>query len=231
MDNSAETAPLLNDYKLEYFSRRLPQTISGGLKFKTGFKLPCSIFLSEVLVFLIPLLLSVVLTIPSELNNELQLTLTLVYGSVMFCISFLTHIALKVIGKKSDKRKGNFKFYSEDDELEFASCASLESMRYIFHKKHHNVNILLHSLVYGAVCGVSFHYLLPSKTKIVFGSSSASIAYYILGWLTVCIGQYSLIAQAPPEPAQYRTTDQLELLPLQRPFFVGCFAVIGILAM
>ena len=36
--------------------------------------------------------------------------------------------------------------------------------------------------------------------------------------------------QSPPEPAQLRTTDQFELAPIIRPFYVACFAIIGVIA-
>ena len=55
------------------------------------------------------------------------------------------------------------------------------------------------------------------------------VVIFILGWLTVCIGQYPLTTAAPPETATYRTTDILELATLMRAFYIFIFLLFDML--
>ena len=55
------------------------------------------------------------------------------------------------------------------------------------------------------------------------------VVIFILGWLTVCIGQYPLTTAAPPETATYRTTDILELYALMRAFYIFIFILFDLL--
>ena len=55
------------------------------------------------------------------------------------------------------------------------------------------------------------------------------IVLFILGWFTMCIGQYPLTTVALPETATYRTTDILELAALMRAFYIFLFIVIDLL--
>ncbi|GFR97429.1 pecanex-like protein 4, partial [Elysia marginata] len=81
--------------------------------------------------------------------------------------------------------------------------------------------------VTGLVCGLGFWYLLPYTVNKLYGHSyGATVVVFVLGWLTVCITQYSLTTTAPPEPAVYRTVDTHEMLPLTRPLYtLLCYAV------
>ena len=45
-------APLLNDYKLEFFWKRFPQTLLGGPKLKLGYEAPFYVYLNQLLTYL-----------------------------------------------------------------------------------------------------------------------------------------------------------------------------------
>eukprot|EP00794_Sanderia_malayensis_P019841 gene19841-21783_t len=234
--NTAAQAPLLNDYKYDYFTRRLPQTISGGLRLKIGSHLPIYIYFLQLLFFLVPLLIASLLTIPAETNPDLRIAFSYVYGALMFSIMLLTHGSLLLMERKSSCNETNIPKSKElsldesDTELQLQKCCSMQTLQFIIQKKRYYFNIFFHALIGGIVDGVVFQFLLPSRTNAAFGNYTASIVYFIISWFVVCIGQHCLLGQTPPEPAQFRTTDHFDLSPLMRPFYVGCFAIVGLIA-
>eukprot|EP00794_Sanderia_malayensis_P006593 gene6593-7337_t len=195
--NTAAQAPLLNDYKYDYFTRRLPQTISGGLRLKIGSHLPIYIYFLQLLFFLVPLLIASLLTIPAETNPDLRIAFSYVYGALMFSIMLLTHGSLLLMERKSSCNETNIPKSKElsldesDTELQLQKCCSMQTLQFIIQKKRYYFNIFFHALIGGIHC---------------------------------------LLGQTPPEPAQFRTTDHFDLSPLMRPFYVGCFAIVGLIA-
>ena len=77
-------APLLNDYKLEFFRKRFPQTLLGGLKLKLGYDAPFYVYLNQVLVFLVPFVLGGLLTICAEFEviSDVYIN-SFIYGGLM----------------------------------------------------------------------------------------------------------------------------------------------------
>ena len=231
MDNSAKTAPLLNNYKLEYFQKRLPQTILGGPIIKLGsgqVNFPFYIHVYQFFLFMLPMLLAAIFTIIAETNVSLNYWISIAFGCVMMMIMIIIHLVMRTATKKLMSLGDTL----EEDETEFEGCCGISSIaRFIILQKKHALNIFLHGLCYGITSGVVFLYLLPSSANRIFSNNSTSIVCFIFGWLTACIGFYGLFARSPVEPAQFRTTDQFELQPLTRAFYLDCFSVIGILAM
>ena len=233
MDNSAETAPLLNNYKQEYFQKRLPQTILGGPIIKSGstqLKFPVYIHVYQFILFMLPMLFAAVFAIIAETNVSFNYWISIVFGCVMMMIMIVIHLVLRGTAKKLMSLGDTF----EEDETEcvFEGCCGIASIaRFIIHQKKYVVNVLLHALCYGITSGAVFLYLLPSSANRIFSSNAAAIICFIFGWLTACVGLYGLSTRSPVEPAQFRATDQFELQPLTRAFYLDCFSVIGIVAM
>ncbi|KAH9499638.1 Pecanex-like protein 4 [Bulinus truncatus] len=116
---------------------------------------------------------------------------------------------------------------ADEDEIEFLTCCGAETVTYVIPPKLFKVNIALHALLSGAVCGLGFWYLLPTTINhLYYYNYGATATIFILGWLTISITQYSLTTTSPPEPAVFRTMDKYELLPLTRPFYtLICYSI------
>ena len=236
MENSAETSPLLNDYKKVYFYQRFSQTVFGGPIVKANSDtdkvcLPFYIHIYQFAVFILPLVLSAVFTAITETQSGLSYWMSITFGFIMTVIMVIIHISRNFSAKKLNT-SSNLADY--EDEIEFEGCCGIKQvLKFMINEKKWTPNIVFHGLVYGIVNGVIFLYLLPSSSNklAAFQSQTASISYYIISWVSSCIGLYGLVAKSPAEPCQFKTTDQYEILVLTRPFYMCIFGVIGILAM
>ncbi|XP_076463773.1 pecanex-like protein 4 [Babylonia areolata] len=222
--------PLLNEYKQEFVWKRLPQTIFGGPKLKLGYSAPAYVYLTQVLLWSLPWLLGGIFTLVLELAysstqiNDYLLLYCCLYGAcitifvvVVQTISTVVHIKekenTKVITKKT--------FVADEDEIDFNSCCGAETIEFVIPPKTFKVNILMHGLVSGGMCGLTLWYLLPWTLNSLYGDNvGATAAVFVFGWFTLSIAQYSLTATAPPEPAIFRTMDVYEMSPMSRPFYV-----------
>ena len=228
-------APLLNDYKLEFFWKRLPQTILGGPKLRLGngsrARAPYYVYFNQILIFFVPFILGGLLTVLAELDVVSPSSCGYIYGSLMFLFVLGLQLASWLIRRSANmaaKLQNNA--LAEDDEVEFVSCCGVETIQFIIPGKKFAVNMVLHALVSGCVCGLMLLYILPSNLNNLFSNTGATVVIFSLGWLAVCIAQYSLTAAPPPEPATFRALDSLEVAPLMRPFYVMAFGLVGVLA-
>lgn len=224
-------APLLNDYKLDFFWKRFPQTILGGPKLRLGYDAPFYVYVNQILVFLLPFILGGLFTLLAELDVMLAVNCCYTYGSLMVIFVLSLQLVSWVIRQRSaNLAKLQVNVLAEDDEVEFVSCFGAETVEFIIPGKKFAVNMVLHALVSGGMCGLMFLYVLPSTLNGLFSNTGASVILFILGWWTVCSAQYSLTSGPPPELATFRALDNLEISPLMRPFYTIVFGVIGVLA-
>ena len=225
-------APLLNDYKLEFFWKRFPQTLLGGLKIKLGYEAPYYVYLNQVLVYLTPFLLGGLFTIFAEFQiiNDEYIN-SYIYGSLIVVFVLSTQLCSWFMRQRSTNlAKFHKNFLAQDDEVDFVSCCGFETVEFIFPGKKFVVNMVTHGLISGVLCGLMFLYLLPSALNGLYSNTGATVVVYILGWWVVCIAQYSLTSAPPSELAIFRTLDSLEITPLMRPFYVLIFGISGVLA-
>ncbi|XP_013381869.1 pecanex-like protein 4 [Lingula anatina] len=225
---AGSSAPLLNDYKKDFFWKRLPQTVLGGPKLKLGFGAPAYVYLNQVLLFLLPWILGGIFTVLVEVVSLTDYVAVCIYGGIMVLMVLLTQAISLVVQKKEDVSvaplQQTINVLAEEDEVDFTSCCGVETFKFIVPVKKIKVNILFHALLSGALCGLGMWYLLPQTLNGLYNSSAgATVILFILGWLTVCIAQYSLTVGAPPEPAAFRTLDTWEIAPLTRPFYALVF--------
>lgn len=78
-DDSAENAPLMNDYTWAFVKHRLPSTFLGGFKFpdRQISHVPIGVYLLQTVLFLMPMIVAAILTgILLDTNLQLQDTLT-----------------------------------------------------------------------------------------------------------------------------------------------------------
>ncbi|XP_041352688.1 pecanex-like protein 4 [Gigantopelta aegis] len=226
--------PLLNDYKQEFFWKRFPQTVLGGAKLRIGYDAPVYVYLNQIILWVVPWFLGGIFTIILELSypdDEIKDNLVLycsVYGSCMFVFVLVIQTISAVVQaqaqqeetrKLKDVKKKNI--FSEEDEVEFDSCCGAETLEFVTPAKAFKVNIILHALVSGIMCGLTLWYLMPNSLNLLYGYNyGATVVLHLLGWVTLCIAQYSLTATSPPEPAIFRTMDVYEVTTLTRPFYV-----------
>ncbi|XP_060062887.1 pecanex-like protein 4 [Ylistrum balloti] len=217
--------PLLNEYKRDFFYKRLPQTILGGPKLKLGYEAPVYVYLNQVLLFIIPFLIGGVFTLLVELGTVTDYIAVIVYGCLIFTFVLITQIISTAVQLQNSSdltlpiKKKNL--LAEDDEVDFFSCCGVETFEFVAPKKKFMVNIVLHSVVGGSMCGLALWYLLPTTLGDLYSyNTGVTVILYTFGWITLCVAQYPLTITAPPEPATFRTLDSWELSPLMRPFYV-----------
>lgn len=228
--------PLLNDYKQDFFSKRFPQTVLGGLKLRLGYDAPFYVYLNQIVLFFSPFFLGGLFTLLVELLVIEQAIAVYAYGTSMFFFVFLTQMSSTIIKhqEKDDneieivKKKKNL--LAEEDEVDFMSCVSVETFQFVVPAKKFKVNIFVHSLLSGVMCGLGLWYLLPmTLNKLYFYETSATVMVFIFGWFAIVVAQYSLTVGAPPEPATYRALDMYEMTPLTRPFYIFVCLVFDLL--
>ncbi|KAH3845614.1 hypothetical protein DPMN_087896 [Dreissena polymorpha] len=60
---------------------------------------------------------------------------------------------------------------SEEDEVDFISCCDPDTVKFIIPPKKYKVNILVHALLAGPMCGLGLLYLLPSTMDSLYGNT------------------------------------------------------------
>ncbi|EDO43069.1 predicted protein, partial [Nematostella vectensis] len=226
-------APLMNDYKLEFFNKRWPQTLLGGLKPRLGYDAPVYVYLNQLLLFLFPFILGGIFTILSEFAILDSLACCYVYGSLVTILVLSLHASSWFMKRKySSVTRVIDNHLAQDDEIDFVSCCGTETLEFLFPPKRLVFNIVIHGLLSGPICALLFLYLLPANLMRLFASEGATAVLYIFGWITVCVGQYSLSSSPPPEPAVFHALDSAEIKPLMRPFYVLCdrILIMGIIS-
>ncbi len=221
-----DNVPLLNEYKREFFWKRLPQTLLGGPKLRLGFEAPVYVYMNQVILFIIPLLLGGIFSIIVELAGVSIITGYCVFGGCMGLYVFCAQLTSFLVQRKSvsSVRPNVRNILSEEDEVEFESCFGPETFDFILPVKKWKVNVILHALASGVMCGLGFIYLIPTTLNVLYSNSiAATVIIYTFGWITLCIAQYPLTVTSPPESAVFRATDAYEITQLMRPFHVCLF--------
>ena len=76
--------PLLNEYKKEFFYKRLPETFFGGLKLKFGYDVPFYVYFFQVWLWLLPAVIAGVMVLLTELAGLNVLYSCIIAGGVVF---------------------------------------------------------------------------------------------------------------------------------------------------
>ena len=221
-------APFLNDYKLQFFRKRFPQTLTGGLRFNIG--APCYVYFYQTIVFLWPAILGAIFTTLTEFHVLEDYLSCYIFGGILALTATCVYL-LRLYFSRDPYTKGSqtsrHNVLADDDQIEFSSCCDKDTFLFIFPAKMYQ---LLHGAVLAVLCGMTFLYLLPSRLQDVGYSTGATIVLLIFNWLTLCIASHSLTVQPPPETAIFRSLDAIGLNAFMRPFYVACIAVVGVLA-
>ncbi|XP_016334733.1 pecanex-like protein 4, partial [Sinocyclocheilus anshuiensis] len=105
-------------------------------------------------------------------------------------------------------------------------------VRFVVPGKKFMGNVVLHTFLAGALCGLSTWYLLPDRLSGLYGHTGAGLGavvpLFALSWVTVCIGEYSLIVNTATETATFQLQDTYEITPLTRPLYILAFIAVDL---
>lgn len=89
--------PLLNEYKLEFFAKRLPQTILGGLKLRIGYDAPFYVYINQVVLFVVPFILGGIFTLLVELDTIKDYIAVYTFGALMTAFVLLVQLISHIV--------------------------------------------------------------------------------------------------------------------------------------
>ncbi|XP_061285030.1 pecanex-like protein 4 isoform X2 [Bos javanicus] len=222
--------PLLNDYKQDFFLKRFPQTVLGGPRLKLGYCAPPYIYVHQIVLFLVPWVLGGIGTLLYQLGILEDYHTAVLSGGLMLFTAFVIQFTSLYARNKSVtvERMLTTDILAEEDEHEFTGCAGAETIKFLIPGKKHTANTVFHSVLAGLLCGLGTWYLLPHRITLLYGSAGGTVLLFVFGWMTLCIGEYSLIVNTPTESATFQTQDAYEITPLLRPVYIFFFVSIDL---
>ncbi|XP_007985027.2 pecanex-like protein 4 isoform X2 [Chlorocebus sabaeus] len=222
--------PLLNDYKQDFFLKRFPQTVLGGPRFKLGYCAPPYIYVNQIILFLMPWVWGGVGTLLYQLGILKDYYTAALSGGLMLFTAFVIQFTSLYARNKSAtvERILATDILAEEDEHEFTSCAGAETVKFLIPGKKYVVNTVFHSVLAGLACGLGTWYLLPNRITLLYGSTGGTALLFFFGWMTLCIGEYSLIVNTATETATFQTQDTYEITPLMRPLYIFFFVSVDL---
>ncbi|KAM7019231.1 pecanex-like protein 4 [Passerculus sandwichensis] len=222
--------PLLNDYKQEFFLKRFPQTLLGGPRFKLGYCAPPYIYVNQIILFLTPWLWGGVGTLLYQLGVMQGLCTAALSGGLMFVTALALQMANLYAKQKTVtvERMQIQNTLTDEDEFEFSSCVGSETVKFIIPGKKYIINTVFHSLLAGVLCGLGTWYLLPNRITLLYSNIGGTVVIFVFGWVTICIGEYSLIINTATETATFQALDTYEITALMRPFYIFVFIAVDL---
>lgn len=222
--------PLLNDYKQDFLLKRFPQTVLGGPRLKLGYCAPPYIYVNQIVLFLMPWALGGTGTLLYQLDILRDYTAAALSGGLMvFTAAVIQLISVYARSKSVVVRRMRTRdILAEEDQHEFTSCAGAETVKFLIPGKKYVANTVFHSVLAGLVCGLGTWYLLPNRVTLLYGSPGATAVLFVFGWITLCIGEYSLIVNTATETATFQTQDTYEITPLMRPLYIFFFVSVDL---
>ncbi|XP_053836639.1 pecanex-like protein 4 isoform X3 [Vidua macroura] len=222
--------PLLNDYKQEFFLKRFPQTVLGGPRFRLGYCAPPYIYVNQIILFLTPWLWGGVGTLLYQLGVLKDFCAAALSGGLMF----VTALALQMTNLYAKQKTVTVErmqiqnTLTDEDEFEFSSCVDSETVKFIIPGKKYIINTVFHSLLAGVLCGLGTWYLLPNRITLLYSNIGGTVVIFVFGWVTICIGEYSLIINTATETATFQALDTYEITALMRPFYIFVFIAVDL---
>ncbi|NXU39961.1 PCX4 protein, partial [Drymodes brunneopygia] len=222
--------PLLNDYKQEFFLKRFPQTVLGGPRLKLGYCAPPYIYVNQIILFLTPWVWGGVGTLLFQLGVMKDYCTAALSGGLMF----VTALALQMTNLYAKQKTVTVErmqiqnTLTDEDEFEFSSCVGSETVKFIIPGKKYIINTVFHSLLAGVLCGLGTWYLLPNRITLLYSNIGGTVVIFVFGWVTICIGEYSLIINTATETATFQALDTYEITALMRPFYIFVFIAVDL---
>ncbi|XP_071383848.1 pecanex-like protein 4 isoform X2 [Centroberyx affinis] len=222
--------PLLNEYKQEFFWKRFPQTVLGGPRFKLGYCAPPYVYVNQAVLFLTPWLFGGIGTLLCQLQLLQELHAAVLSGMLMFGAAAGVQALALYAARRSGtvERLGAPNILADEEEVEFTHCVSPETVRFIAPGKRFGLNVVLHTVLAGVLCGFGTWYVLLGKLTALYGSIGVSLVVFVLSWVTLCIAEYSLIVNTATETATFQAQDTYEITPLTRPLYIFTFIAVDL---
>ncbi|NXD81094.1 PCX4 protein, partial [Halcyon senegalensis] len=222
--------PLLNDYKQEFFLKRFPQTVLGGPRFKLGYCAPPYVYVNQIILFLTPWVLGGVGTLLYQLGIMKDYYTAALSGGLMFVTALILQMTNLYAKQKTVtvERMQIQNTLTDEDEFEFSSCVGSETVKFIIPGKKYIINTVFHSLLAGVLCGLGTWYLLPNRITLLYSNIGGTVMIFVFGWVTICIGEYSLIINTATETATFQALDTYEITALMRPFYIFVFIAVDL---
>lgn len=227
--------PLLNDYKQEFFWKRFPQTVLGGPRLKLGYCAPPYVYVHQLVLFLTPWLLGGIGTALYQLRVLDDTRAGIVSGMLMLGVGATVQGLAQCMARRTgvvQRLPAANNILADEEEVEFTHCLAPETVRFVVPGKKFLANVVLHTLLAGALCGLSTWYLLPDRLGSLYGHTGvglgAVVPLFALSWVTVCIAEYSLIVNTATETATFQPQDTYEITPLTRPLYILAFIAVDL---
>ncbi|XP_014454263.2 pecanex-like protein 4 [Alligator mississippiensis] len=222
--------PLLNDYKQEFFLKRFPQTVLGGPRFKLGYCAPPYIYVNQIILFLTPWVLGGVGTLLYQLDIMKDYYTAALSGGLMLVTALILQLTNLNVRQRTVtvERMQVPNTLTDEDEYEFSSCLGSETVKFIIPGKKYIVNTVFHSFLAGVMCGLGTWYLLPNRITLLYDNVGGTVMIFVFGWVTICIGEYSLIINTATETAAFQALDTYEITALMRPFYIFVFIAVDL---
>uniref|UniRef100_A0A3P8U5P9 Pecanex-like protein n=1 Tax=Amphiprion percula TaxID=161767 RepID=A0A3P8U5P9_AMPPE len=222
--------PLLNEYKQEFFWKRFPQTVLGGPRFKLGYCAPPYVYVNQVVLFLTPWLFGGIGTLLCQLQLLQELHGAVLSGMLMFGAAAGVQALAFYAARRSGtvERLGAPNILVDEEEVEFTHCVSPETVRFIAPGKRFGMNVVLHTVLAGVLCGFGTWYVFLGRLTALYGSIGVSLVVFVLSWVTLCIAEYSLIVNTATETATFQAQDIYEITPLTRPLYIFIFIAVDL---
>ncbi|XP_022086060.1 pecanex-like protein 4 [Acanthaster planci] len=226
-----DNVPLLNDYKREFFWKRFPQTLLGGVKLRLGYDAPAYIYLNQMILFVIPMVIGGMFSLVVELAGiNIVIGYCVVGGCLGLYVLCAQGISVLLQRRSPNTVRPNLgNILADEDEVDFESCFGPETLDFILPVKKWKINILVHAVVSGVMGGLGFLYLVPGTLNaLYYNNVGVTVVMYIFGWFALCVAQYPLTVTSPPESSVFRATDPYETMPLMRPFHLCLFFAVDL---
>ncbi|XP_069008346.1 pecanex-like protein 4 [Embiotoca jacksoni] len=222
--------PLLNEYKQEFFWKRFPQTLLGGPRFKLGYCAPPYVYVNQAVLFLTPWLFGGVGALLCRLQLLQELHAAVLSGVLMFGAAAGVQALALYAARRSGalERLGAPNVLVDEEEVEFTHCVSPETVRFIAPGKRFGLNVVLHAVLAGVLCGFGTWYVFLGRLTALYGSIGVSLVVFVLSWVTLCIAQYSLIVNTATETATFQAQDTYEITPITRPLYIFAFIAVDL---
>ncbi|XP_039993044.1 pecanex-like protein 4 [Xiphias gladius] len=222
--------PLLNEYKQEFFWKRFPQTVLGGPRFKLGYCAPPYIYVNQAVLFLTPWLFGGIGTLLCQLQLLRELHAAVLSGMLMFGAAAGVQALALYAARRSGtvERLGAPSILVDEEEVEFTHCVSPETVRFIAPGKRFGLNVVLHTLLAGVLCGFGTWYVFLGRLTALYSNIGVSLVVFVLSWVTLCIAEYSLIVNTATETATFQAQDTYEITPLTRPLYIFIFIAVDL---
>ncbi|XP_014670106.1 PREDICTED: LOW QUALITY PROTEIN: pecanex-like protein 4 [Priapulus caudatus] len=219
---------VLNPYKREFFWKRFPQTLLGGVRLNVGYRVPWYVYFVQVALFFTPALIGGACTAAAECGAARWHVAAAVCGGAVAIYSVALQVYARVVRRRivTPLRVAKSNLLADEDEVSFASPWAPETARFVIAAKAHWASVVAHGALAGAAAALTMLFLLPSRLSGLYASTGATVVLLTLGWLTLCVALYALVVSRPPEPAVYAAADRLEIACTLRVVYVLCVVVV-----